>query len=53
MTYENTKFNRPENVGYVESVIRGSVSIALLVATMLIPEVSSYALFALTQIAIY
>ena len=53
MTYENAKFTQPENVGYVESVMRGSVSIALLVAAMLIPAIDSYILFALTQVAIY
>jgi hypothetical protein len=53
MTYEDAKFTRPENVGYVESVLRGSVSIALLVAAMLIPAIGSYTLFALTQVAIY
>ena len=53
MTYVNAKFTQPENVGYVESVLRGSISIALLVAAMLIPAIGSYFLFALTQVAIY
>ena len=53
MTYENAKFTQPENVGYMESIVRGSVSIALLVVAMLIPEIGSYILFALTQVAIY
>ena len=53
MTYENAKFTQPENVGYMESIVRGSVSIALLVVAMLIPAIDSYILFALTQVAIY
>ena len=53
MTYVNAKFTQPENVGYVESVVRGSVSIALVVAAMLIPAIGSYSLFVLTQVAIY
>jgi len=53
MTYVNEKFTQPENVGYVESVLRGSVSIALLVAVMLIPAIDSYFLFSLTVVSIY
>ena len=53
MTYEDAKLTQPENVGYIESVVRGSVSIALLVVAMVIPEIGSYSLFALTQVAIY
>ena len=53
MTYENAKFTQPENVDYIESIVRGSVSIALLVVAMLIPAIGSFTLFALTQIAIY
>jgi hypothetical protein len=53
MTYEDEKFGAVENVGFVDGVVRGSVSIAILVAIMLIPAISSLTLFALTQLAIY
>jgi len=53
MTYEDPKFTEAENVGFVDGVVRGSASIAILVAVMLIPAISSYTLFALTQLAIY
>jgi hypothetical protein len=53
MTYEDTKFAEVENVGFVEGVVRGSASIAILVAVMLIPSITAYTLFALTQLAIY
>jgi hypothetical protein len=53
MTYVDAKFTEVENVGFVDGVVRGSASIAILVAVMLIPTISSYTLFALTQLAIY
>lgn len=53
MTHEDAKFTRPENVTYAERILRGYVSIALLVAAILIPEIGSYSLFALTQVALY
>lgn len=53
MIHEDAKFTRPENVGYIESIVRGSASIALLVVAMMIPAIGSYLLFALTQVAIY
>jgi len=53
MTYEDAKFTEVENVGFVDGVVRGSASIAILVAVMLIPSITSYTLFALTQLAIY
>lgn len=53
MIYEDAKFAEVENVGFVDAVVRGSASIAILVAVMLIPAIGSYTLFALTQLAIY
>lgn len=53
MTYVNAKLTQPENVGYIESVVRGSASIALILLAMQMPEIGSYGLFALTQVAIY
>ena len=53
MTYEDEKFAGAENVGFVDSVIRASVSIAILVAVMLVPSITSLTLFGLTQLAIY
>jgi len=53
MTHEDEKFGAVENVGFVEGVVRGSVSIAILVAIMLVPSISSLTLFGLTQLAIY
>ncbi|MEJ2566108.1 MAG: DUF2892 domain-containing protein [Gammaproteobacteria bacterium] len=53
MIHEDAKFTRPENVGSMESIVRGSASMALLVVAMLIPAIGSYLLFALTQVAIY
>ena len=53
MIYEHEKFDAVENVGFVDGVVRGSVSIAILVAIMLVPSISSFTLFGLTQLAIY
>jgi hypothetical protein len=53
MTYEDPKFTQPENIGFIERIVRGSLSIALLVAAMLIPAIGTYSLFALTLVAIY
>jgi len=53
MAYEDEKFAVAENVSYIESVVRASVSIAVLVAVMLIPSITSFTLFSLTQLAIY
>ena len=53
MTYADAKFAEVENVGFVDAVVRGSASIAILVAVMLIPAISTYTLFTLTQLAIY
>jgi hypothetical protein len=53
MIYEDEKYTEVENVGFVDGVARGSASIAILMAVMLIPAISSYMLFALTQLAIY
>ena len=53
MTYEGEKFAEVENVGFVDSIVRGSMSIAVLVAVMLLPSITSLTLFVLTQLAIY
>ena len=53
MTHEDEKFSEVENVGFVDSVVRGSASIAILVAVMLIPSITAATLFGLTQLAIY
>ena len=53
MTYEDEKFAAVENVGFVDGVVRGSLSIAILVAVMLVPAITSFTLFGLTQLAIY
>jgi hypothetical protein len=53
MTYEDEKFGAVENVGFADGVVRGSLSIALLVVIMLVPSITSYTLFGLTQLAIY
>jgi len=53
MTYEDEKFGAVENVGFVDGVVRGSLSIAILVAIMLVPSITSLTLFGLTQLAIY
>lgn len=53
MTYEDAKFTQPENVGYVERVVRVSVSFAILVVAMLVPAIGTYILFVMTQVAIY
>jgi hypothetical protein len=53
MTYEDEKFAEVENVGFVDGVVRGSASIAILVAVMLLPSITAFTLFGLTQLAIY
>jgi hypothetical protein len=53
MTYEDEKFGAVENVGFVDGVVRGSLSIAILVEIMLVPSITSLTLFGLTQLAIY
>ena len=53
MAYEDEKFSVMENVGFVDSVVRGSASIAILVAVMMMPTITSVTLFGLTQLAIY
>jgi hypothetical protein len=53
MTYEDERFAEVENVGFIDSVVRGSASIAIVVAVLLIPSISSFTLFGLTQLAIY
>lgn len=53
MTYQDAKFSEVENVGFVDSVVRGSASIAILVAVMLLPSITALTLFGLTQLAIY
>jgi hypothetical protein len=53
MTYEGEKSAEVENVGFADSVVRGSASIAILAAVMLIPSITALTLFGLTQLAIY
>lgn len=53
MTYEDEKLIAAENVSFVDSVVRGSASIAIIVAILLMPSITAFTLFALTQIAIY
>jgi hypothetical protein len=53
MTHKDEKFGAVENVGFVDGVVRGSVSITILVAILLVPSISSLTLFGLTQLAIY
>ena len=53
MIYEGEKFTDVENVGFIDSVVRGSASIAILVTVMLIPSITAVTLFGLTQLAIY
>ena len=53
MIYEDEKFGVVENVGFVDAVVRGSLSIAILVSIMLVPSITEYMLFGLTQFAIY
>ena len=53
MTYEVEKIAGVGNVGYMESVIRGSVAIAIVVALVLESSIGSYLMFGLTQLAIY
>ena len=53
MAHEDEVFAEVENVGYVDSVVRGSASIAILVAVMLMPSITAITLFGLTQLAIY
>lgn len=53
MAYQDKIFDKAENVGFVDSVIRASVAVAIVVTVMLVPEITSVTLFALTQVAIY
>ena len=53
MIYEDEKLGAAENVSFVDSVVRGSLSIAILVVIMLAPAITSLTLFGLTQLAIY
>ena len=42
-----------ENMSFIESVVRGLISIASVAVVMHMPSVSGLALFGLTQLAIY
>ena len=53
MTYEKEKFFEAENIGFAERIVRGYISIAIIMAIVLIPAINAYTLFGLTQIAIY
>ena len=53
MIYEDEKFAEVENVGFVDCIVRGSTSIVILVAVMLLPSITALTLFGLTQLAIY
>ena len=53
MIYEDEKLTEVENMGFAESVVRASVSIAIVLAVLLIPSITSLTLFGLTQLAIY
>ena len=53
MSYQDTIFSKVENVGLIESAVRGALSLSILLSILLIPAISSTALFALTLAAIY
>jgi hypothetical protein len=53
MTFEDEKPIEVENVGFIDSIVRGSISIAIVVAVMWMPSITAFTLFALTQLAIY
>ena len=53
MAYEDEKLTEVENIGFIDCIVRGSASIAILVAVMLLPSITTITLFGLTQLAIY
>lgn len=53
MSSQAKKFADVENVGMIDSVFRGSLSIAIILSVLLIPAISSSVMVALTLIAIY
>jgi hypothetical protein len=48
-----TNFFEVENVGLIDGVLRGSLSIAVLLSVLLVPTISSSLLVSLTLAAIY
>ena len=53
MNYQDSNVTEVENVGMIDSVVRGSLSVAILVSVLLIPAISSTTLIGLTLAAIY
>jgi len=53
MRYLDANFPEVENVGLIDGTLRGSVSIASLVAVLLIPTMPVITLIGLTLVAIY
>ena len=53
MSSQAKKFADVENIGMIDSVFRGSLSIAIILSVLLIPAISSSAMVVLTLIAIY
>ena len=53
MAYQDANFTVVGNVGMIDSIIRGSVAIATILAVLLVPSMSSSALINLTLVAIY
>ena len=53
MSYHTTHFSKVENIGLIDSAIRGSLGMAILLSILLIPAISSSLLVALTLVAIY
>lgn len=53
MTYHDENFSEVGNVGLIDSIIRGSVAMATILAILLVPSISSSTLINLTLVAIY
>jgi len=53
MRYQDASFSEMENVGLIDGAVRGSVSIAMLLAVLLTPAMSASTLIVLTLIAMY
>ena len=53
MIYEDETFAAVKNVGLVDSLVRGTASIAILVAEIMMPSITALTLFGLTLLVIY
>lgn len=53
MVSQASKFTEAENMSFIESLVRGLISITIVAVVMHMPSITELVLFGLTQLAIY